>query len=166
MNGWMRIWVVCSVIWSIGVLTTKASSLPDRNGIEVSDGFYYEDESVTDLFFDYQWVVEEKILKITKIPVSDEAGLTVLENRIQEIFSQQNLPISRESLRDLVEQVQNKRTEGRRINPDYLRYLETTNANSVRKWWEGVMEICFLVIGVPTTALISGYIVNWIREGF
>lgn len=66
----------------------------------------------------------------------------------------------------LVYQVQNKRTEGRRINPDYLRFLETMNANSVRKWWGGMMEICLLVIGVPTTNLISGYIVNWIREGF
>lgn len=176
MSGWIRIWVVLSILWTLGVLVYLTPRLPETEKVVEGPWLKYRVDprrlfisSSSDQFPVYTIVADfddGTSSEIDNVPILWEGDIPDIEQKLEYLAKDRGTTISEESKQRTVRQAMALSDEARTIQRQYKEMVYQLKKDQSIGWWTGIFEMSIYIFVGPVSLLLLGYSVDWIRGGF
>ena len=178
MNGWLRLWILISAIWGVGVIGIAAVSVADtfgdadgpwiKYGLSEKAKPFYEnlepDEKGPAYTIEFAYADGTK--QGVRFPLLNDMEASEFDRKIKNLAVREGKKISDIELSRFVNEVSSKNAEAKEALAEYQREVESSAQRKVSDRRQTIWISTLVLIVPPLIVLLLGHGIAWVRRGF
>lgn len=178
MNGWMRLWVLITAIWSVivvGITTVIViATFGDTEGPwiahSLSDNakpFFQNLESdekgpAYTVEFSYTDGTKQSI----RFPLLENVALVEFDRKIKNLAKKEGKSVSENEIRRFLDVLSKKNSEAKSALVEYRQEVENITNRKAGERMQAIGVGALVLVIPPVVLLLLGYGIAWVRRGF